>query len=49
MAGDEVIDFEPVFDGANAVFEAFVVAHGLLPYVCAIANGKERIRRTAAE
>src|SRR5262249_14096133 len=49
MAGDEVIDFESVFDGANAVFEAFVVAHGSLPYVWAIANGEERIRRTAAE
>jgi hypothetical protein len=31
VAGDQVVDLEPVFDGADSVFEAFVGGHGLLP------------------
>src|SRR5262249_61098731 len=38
MAGDEVVDFEPVFDGADAVFEAFVDGH-----VCSYAVGEWRM------
>ncbi len=32
VAGDQVVDLEPVFDGADSVFEALVGRHGLLPY-----------------
>jgi hypothetical protein len=31
MAGDEVVDFKPVLNRTDAVFEAFVDSHALLP------------------
>jgi hypothetical protein len=31
MAGDDVVDFKPIFDGADAIFEAFRGCHDLLP------------------
>src|SRR5262252_4627191 len=31
VAGDQVVDFEPVFDGADSLFEAFVGGHGFTP------------------
>src|SRR5262249_4593008 len=30
MAGDQIVDFEPIFDGADAVFEGSICAHVLL-------------------
>jgi hypothetical protein len=40
MAGDEVVDFKPVLDRTDAVFEAFVDSHALLPKRQQIANGQ---------
>ena len=33
VAGDQVVDLEPVFDGADSVFEAAIDAHVSLPHI----------------
>src|SRR5262249_13188796 len=36
VAGDQVVDLEPVFDGADSVFEAPMDAHVSLPHIASI-------------
>jgi hypothetical protein len=45
VTGDKVVDFEPVFDGPDAVFEGFADGHILLPEFGFSFPSESRIRR----
>src|SRR5215471_12797080 len=36
VAGDQVVDLEPVFDGADSVFEAAIHVHVSLPHIASV-------------
>jgi len=36
VAGDQVVDLEPVFDGADSLFKAAIDAHVLLPHTASV-------------
>src|SRR6516164_8814841 len=36
VAGDQVVDLEPVFDGADSLFEAAIDAHVSLPHIASV-------------
>jgi hypothetical protein len=36
VAGDQIVDLEPVFDGADSVFEAAIDAHVSLPHTASV-------------
>src|SRR5262245_24375982 len=38
VAGDQVVDLEPVFDGADLVFEASIDAHVSLPHIASVTS-----------